>query len=112
MSVLCFRWKEHYPYWPIPGRKLVSMVDAFVDEKRKNRNWLPEYLTKVPCSFRVEEATLKQVIVCHVETKKQLEASYTSKYGPGPVDPSLIYVDMCKKWVRTHPEARLTTKQV
>ena len=82
---------------------MVSVIDTFVEEKRRNRNWLPEYLTKVPCNFTVEESTLKQIMMCHIETKKSLEKSYTAKYGPigqGCLDPSLVYVEMCKRWAK------------
>ena len=90
----------------------MSVIDTFVEEKRKNRNWLPEYLTKVPCSFTVEEATLKQIMMCYIETKKSVERCHESKYGPGTPDAAQVYAEMCKRWAKTHPEARLTTKQL
>ena len=109
-----FRWKECYPNWPIPGRKLVAVADAFVEEKRKHRPWLPEYLTKVPCSFTVEETMLRHVMLCHIETKKSLEKDFEERYGANnaPLDPAFVYVEMCKTWSKHHPDTKLTTKQL
>ena len=54
------------------GRKLTSLVDMFVEEKRRGHVISPEYLSKSPCGFEVTELVLKQILVCCAETKRQL----------------------------------------
>ena len=56
----------------LTGRKLTTLVDIFVEEKRRGRIISPEYLTKVPCGFEVTELVLKQILVCHADTKRKL----------------------------------------
>ena len=66
------RWREGRPNSLLTGRKLTSLVDMFVEEKRRGHVISPEYLSKSPCGFEVTELVLKQILVCCAETKRQL----------------------------------------
>ena len=89
------------------GRKLVSLVDLHIEDRRKGRVASPEYLTKEPATFAVTELLLKQIIVCHAETRNWLV--HQIKINP-PLP--AVYNEMCRRWPRVHPEVKMTTKQL
>ena len=106
------RWREGRPTSMITGRKLTTLVDMYVEERRRGRIISPEYLSKLPCGFEVTELVLKQILVCYAETKRHL---YGIKSDEGPVDvdtQASIYLNMIQKWHQIHPEIRLTVKQI
>ena len=108
------KWCDRYPNYPIPGRKLVSLIDMYIEEKRKTKV-APEYLTKVPCNFVVTESILKEIQHCHIETIKRLQKSTFERFSEGKkpmVEPAQVYVEMCKTWLKVHPDIRMTTKQL
>ena len=109
------RWKEKHPYYALPGRKLVSLIDMFIEEKRRTKV-APEYLTKVPCNFIVTESVLKQIQICHLETVKKLRKSAFDRFRDSKtqnlVEPAQVYVEMCKRWLKSNPDIRMTTKQL
>jgi hypothetical protein len=80
------RWREGRPNSLLTGRKLTSLVDMFVEEKRRGHVISPEYLSKSPCGFEVTELVLKQILVCCAETKRQLLGKdIFLKYSKGQV---------------------------
>ena len=98
----------------LTGRKLTTLVDIFVEEKRRGRIISPEYLTKVPCGFEVTELVLKQILVCHADTKRKLLGQNFSN-NTNEVDfnaEAKLYVQMCRRWSKIHPEVKLTMKQM
>ena len=88
----------------LTGRKLTSLVDIFVEEKRRGRIISPEYLTKVPCGFEVTELVLKQILVCHAETKRKILGVNPQTEETLDLDThAKIYVQMCRRWSKIHP---------
>ena len=94
----------------------------YVEEKRRGRITSPEYLTKVPCGFEVTELVLKQILVCHAETKRNFLGSSQKSEKMENFDhfsesenldtASSIYSLMVTKWQKIHPEIKLTPKQL
>merc|ERR1712137_966656 len=86
------RWREKYSSSSLTGRKLTTLIDMYVEEKRRGRITSPEYLTKVPCGFEVTELVLKQILVCHPEIKltpKQIiSIHHMLNFEPGKDEPS------------------------
>ena len=108
------KWREKYPAFPIQGRDLVSLIDMYIEEKRRTKV-APEYLTKVPCNFIVTETILKQIQMCHHEAAQKLQKSAFDRFKKGEnssIEPAHIYVEMCKRWLKVHPDIRMTTKQL
>ena len=111
------RWREKYSSSSLTGRKLTTLIDMYVEEKRRGRITSPEYLTKVPCGFEVTELVLKQILVCYAETKRNHIG--VNNEGGDQYESSLdldtsstIYSRMIARWQKIHPEIKLTPKQI
>ena len=91
----------------VTGRKLASLMDLYSEDRRKGKIASPEYLTKVASNFSVTELMLKQLMVCHAETRNSM-VSQLKMTVPLPI----IYYEMCRRWPKIHPEVRMTTKQL
>lgn len=112
-------WRKRYPQQPIPGRKLTTVVDMYIDERSKNDIVTPEYLTKNPCQFRMSEQVLRQVLALYDECQKDLgedeELDKTiSEAEPGAsgMNEAMIYAELCQRWPLRYPEMKLTNKQL
>ena len=107
------RWREKYSTSSLTGRKLTTLIDMYVEEKRRGRITSPEYLTKVPCGFEVTELVLKQILVCYAETKRNHMGVKNEDLESLDLDTaSTIYSQMIARWQKIHPEIKLTPKQI
>ena len=102
-------WKEKFPLVSnfVTGRKLAALIELYTEDQRKGKFASPEYLTKVPSNFAITELLLKQILVCHAETRNWL-MQHVKTHPPYPV----VYHEMCRRWPKVHPEVRMTTKQL
>ena len=102
-------WRERFSgiSSAVTGRKLASLMDLYSEDRRKGKVSSPEYLTKVPSTFTVTEMLLKQLMLCHTETRNKLQTSLNMSL-PNPV----VYYEMCRRWPKVHPDIRMTTKQL
>ena len=86
------------------GRKLASLVDLYVEEKNKGKVVTPEYLTKKPCLFEVNERLLKDILLLRAEIVKEMSEDV--------INEGIANVELCKRWTVNYPELRMTTKQL
>eukprot|EP00094_Tigriopus_californicus_P000517 TCALIF_00501-PA protein Name:"Protein of unknown function" AED:0.04 eAED:0.04 QI:0/0.6/0.33/0.83/0.8/0.66/6/209/2301 len=112
-------WRRKYPQQPVPGRKLTTVVDMYIDERSKNDAVTPEYLTKNPCQFRMSEQVLRQVLALYDECQKDLEEDEElerkkneAEPGASGMDEAMIYAELCQRWPLRYPEMKLTNKQL
>lgn len=106
------KWRESRPNSTITGRKLTTLVDLYVEEKRRGKMVSPEYLSKNSCGFEITELLLKRILICFAESKRLVVGVEKEESSVDLHLQAWIYLHMYQRWQQNHPEIKLTLKQI